>query len=189
MDLRDRRTAGVPLLAGAVNGALAYVAGLFGALLLYFLLGLRPLFQLGLPMAGRPGFTGVVFAHYGGHFVPTVVGGETVNFALEVASNGVLYVLLVAVVLGSTGYYLGAADGLTGLRERATAGTTLVLGYLPLVAASAALVEYRRTPTASGSEADTLLMEVPLGRAVLVAGILLPVLYGAAGGALAERAG
>lgn len=185
-DLRRDRIGGLPVHAGVVTGALAYVAGLSGAVVLYLVFGLGSLVDLGVPMVGRPGLPGAVFAFYGGHFVPTVAGGGTINFALEAASNGVAYVLLVGIVLASAGFYLGSAEGLDGPARRAAAGATLAVGYLPLATAGAVFVEYRATPTTpEGVEAGGFLAELPLARAVVVAGILVPMLYGAAGGAVA----
>lgn len=189
LDLRAVRVAGLPLFAGAVNGAVAYVAGLIAAIALYAMLGLKPLAQLVFISIGRPGLEGAAFAYYGGHFVQISTDGDRTNYAFEFASNGSLYVLLVATVLVSVGYYLGSADGLDSPRERAAAGATLVLGYLPLAALGATYFEYSRQSAPRYGEAGSLVMELPLGRSVVLAGLVVPVLGGAAGGLLADRLG
>lgn len=175
-----------PLLVGVAGGAIAYVLGLAAAAAVYAVSGLRPVEALDVPMVGRPGFSGAVFSFYGGHFVPTVVGGSTVNFAFDVASAGVVYPLLVAVVLVAAGFAVGSVDDLDGPIQRSAVGATIAVGYAPLATAGAALVVYRATPqTPAGADAGAFFVELPLVRAALVAGVLVPACYGAAGGLVA----
>jgi len=188
MDFRAKRTAGVPLLAGVINGALAYVAGVIGSFVLFVVFGLKPLFEFALSASSLPMTSSVGFAFYGGHFVPVQFDdGSTLNFALDVAESGVLYVLLVTLILTATGYYLGSAEAIRSPREGAMAGSTLVGGYLPLAAIGTTAFGIKRTMQSSFGEAETLVMEIPLLRAVVLAGVVVPISLGALGGALAAR--
>src|SRR6056297_1611208 len=111
MDFRAKRTAGLPVLAGVINGALAYAAGLIGSFVLFAVFGLKPVLEIVLSASNPPFLTSIGFAFYGGHLVPVQFGdGSALNFALDAANQGALYLLLVAIVLISTGYYLGSAD-------------------------------------------------------------------------------
>lgn len=190
MDFRAKRIAGLPLLAGVVNGALAYVAGLVGSFVLFAVFGLKPVLEIMLSGADPSFLASIGFAFYGGHLVPVQFGdGSTLNFALDAASQGALYPLLVAMVLLSTGYYLGGADGLESSRSGAMAGATLVAGYLPLAAVGATAFDYERTMYPEFGEAETMVMELPTLRAVVLAGVVVPLALGALGGALATRSG
>lgn len=188
LDLRDRRVAGVPLLAGALNGALAFVAGYVGALVCYVVFGLKPIAELAATYGGYDPdlLTAAGFAYYGGHFVPVETGDGSTNFALDLASNGSLYVLLAVGVLVATGYYLGTAEGLDGPGERATAGAAVVLGYAPLAVAGLFAFTYEYDGGRSGGEAATATSELPVVRGVLLAAVVVPVVCGAVGGLLAE---
>lgn len=181
VDLRNRRTRGLPLLAGFVNGALAYVAGLVGSFVLFVVFGLEPLARFAFALTGLSLFDGVGFAFYGGHFVPVSGGAESVNFALEFARHGIAYVLLVVAVLGGTGYYLGSAEWVGTGPLGFVVGATQVLGYLPLAALGAGLF---RVELGSGTAAATTL-SVPTVQAVVLAGVVFPVVVGGLGGALA----
>ncbi|WP_256392331.1 hypothetical protein [Natronoarchaeum rubrum] len=188
MDFRATRTAGLPLFAGVVNGALAYAAGLIGSFVLFAVFGLKPVLEIVLSASNPPFLTSIGFAFYGGHLVPVQFGdGSALNFALDAANQGALYLLLVAIVLISTGYYLGSADGLESSRSGAMAGATLVAGYLPLAAFGATAFAYERTMRPRFGDAETLVMELPVLRAVVLAGVVVPISLGALGGALAAR--
>ena len=178
----------LPVLAGAINGALAYVAGLIGAFVLLVVFGLKPLFELVLTPSSIPFASKIGFAFYGGHFVPAQFGdGSTVNFALDVADFGILYVLLVVAILGATGYYLGSGEDIRTPREGALSGATLVIGYLPLVAIGTTFFKYQRAPAGTVGQSQTISLEVPLIRAIVMAGIVVPIVLGAIGGAVAVR--
>ncbi|PSP75300.1 hypothetical protein BRC81_16020 [Halobacteriales archaeon QS_1_68_20] len=185
LDFRDRRIRGVPVLAGAINGVLTYVTGLVVLLLLYggnhrvASLAFRSLWDVHVPY-----FTAVGFVHFGGHFVPVrASNGTTLNFALSVGGGNVRYVLLVVGLLVAGGWYLGSADWATDAGAGFRAGASLVVGYLPLVVWGAVTFVVRASP----SGGDAFVLQVPFARAVLLAGVVFPVVFGGGGGVLAAE--
>jgi len=121
-------------------------------------------------------------------------GGTSAFVPAESASHNVAEVFLdwplwplalgiPAILLLCTGFALGRRYGKT-IREGATAGVTVVVGYGPLAVAGVLLT--RATLSIYG---ETTVLGPSLGPAVLLAGVLYPVGFGALGGALATGFG
>jgi hypothetical protein len=135
------------------------------------------------------GLAGLVF--YGAHFVSTTLdtgtGPQAVDALADLTTTipTVVYYLVPAVVLTGASYVVvsrfGASGELTG-RAGARAGTAIALGYLPLVVVGTAL--FRVTinffdPFRSG------VWSVDLFSAIVLAGLVYPLAFGALGGYLA----
>lgn len=187
LDFRRYRVAGVPLLAGTLNGALAWVSGYLVSFVLYIVFGLQPFAEIAAVYGGfEPDlFTAVAFAFYGGQFVPVEDGSGSINYAFDLAANGALYTLLALTVLFAVGYYLASAEGLAGPRDRVLAGASVVLGYAPLAILGTFVFEHEYG-SPSGGSGETATMELPLVRTVLLAGLLFPIVVGSLGGLFAS---
>jgi len=171
---------------GAVAGAAAYVFGylstyvtqqnqvdeqLAGFNFLADLFGSDPI----------PAWQAVGWLFYNAHFVdteiPSLVGsGRSLNLIAEAdgGSLALLYVVppLVLLVAGlAAGRLAGASTPLDG----ATSGSLVLAGYLPLAVIGAFLFRYS---VGDGSVAPDLIT------AVLLAGVVYPVVFAGAGGAL-----
>ncbi|WP_049928770.1 hypothetical protein [Halopiger goleimassiliensis] len=172
LELRD-----VPLVSGIVNGALSYVAGLLLSVALFALFGLKPLVGAigsGLPRPGR--MFGWLF--YNAHRVPIVADGVSMSY-VDLASLSIAYYATPIVLLGASGYYVaGKVDAVDSPVAGFVAGASTTLGYLPLVALGAVYFEY---------DASQIVVEIPLLRAILLAGLAYPIVVGGLGGALATR--
>jgi hypothetical protein len=176
------------IASAILNGLAAYVGGVIGSLVLFVVLGLN--------VVGTFAFTtvpldaGVGFAFYGGHFVSvTSSAGGSINFALDAASQGALYVLVVVVVLLASGYDAATAEGVPAeLGDRAIAGASIVAGYLPLAVLGAVLFEWSTT-VGSGvaGQSETVAYSLPLVPSVLLAGVAFPVVLGGIGGVVAAQ--
>ena len=173
----------LPILRGAVVGALAFVAGYALTLVLARVAG-------GLTGARDPfGLAGLVF--YSTQLVSGTValptGPESFNALHDITSTIpklVYYVVPVAVLVGG-GYLLVsrlAAGGDLSRRAGARAGATLVVGYLPFVAVGAVLFTTRFR--LSDPFRTVVLSPDPVS-AVVLAGLVYPLALGALGGYLA----
>jgi hypothetical protein len=125
-----------------------------------------------------PAWKSVSWLFLNAHFVdtrfPTVAGGtRTTNFVTGEGGSTLLLVLppLVLAVAGLAITY-GHRGSLT---DRATAGATVALGYLPL----SVLVALVGTHTIGATEAT---IAPDLVTAVLLAGVVYPAVFGALGG-------
>jgi len=168
--------AGVPVAAGFVNGVLTYVAGFVASIALYAVVGTSAFTRYTFAGLSPGAESGFVF--YGAHFVPITEGAQTVNYATQVANAGGLFVLLVVLLLLSTGYTVATRDGVPDdTWTKVLAGGSIALGYLPL----AVLGGLYFTGTTDGV---TLTLSFP--EVVLFAGVLLPVGLGALGGLAAS---
>lgn len=170
---------------GAIFGALAFVVGYAVTLLLTRVAG-------GLTGSQDPiGLAGLVF--YGAHFVfgtiawPT--GVQSVNAVADVSSTIPTFVYhLVPVVVLTTSSYIfvtrsGRRDGLTpGAGTRV--GMAIMLGYLPLVVVGTQLF---RTTVYHANPFGVVSWQVDLGSALVLAGLVYPLAFGALGGYLAVR--
>ncbi|MFB6271151.1 MAG: hypothetical protein ABEH83_14500 [Halobacterium sp.] len=161
----------VPVLSGLLNGVLTYVTGFVASVALYSLVGTNALVRVAYSGLSAGAEFGFVF--YGAHLVPVTDGTESLNFALDVASSGELFVLVVAVLLASSGYSMGAKDSLPDATTSTLAGASIALGYLPLAVAGGLYF--------TGTTGETTL-SLSLARVVLLAGVLFPVGFGALGG-------
>lgn len=175
--------AGIPVTSAVLNGLAAYVGGLVGSLVLFVVLGLN--------LVGSMAFTtvpldaAVGFGFYGGHFVSvTTSSGESINFALDLASQGSLYVVLVVVLLVASGYDVATTEGVgPRLSERALAGASVVAGYLPLAVAGTFVFEWSTT---GGFGGGPITFSLPLPTAALLAGMVFPLVFGGIGGVVAS---
>lgn len=178
----------VPLVAGAAAGAAAYLLGylityvwqsgsveerLQGFNFLADLFGSDPI----------PVWQGVGWLFYNAHFVRTrfeggLGGPRSENFiaAAEGGSLALLYLVPVVLLVGA-GLALAVVEKVEEPADGALAGSSVVLGYLPLAVGGAFLFSY------DGSIAPDMVT------AVLLAGIVYPLALGAVGGAVAAVAG
>jgi hypothetical protein len=127
-----------------------------------------------------PAWKGVGWLFYNAHFIPTRfpgIGGSTTRNAIADADGGsitLLYLLPPLFLIGA-GYAILA---LSAADAPAVAGGLVVAGYLPLAILGIVLFSY---PVGDGA------IEPDAVTAVLLAGVVYPVAFGAIGGALAKR--
>lgn len=203
---------GVPLLGGAVFGALAYVCGFVTTYLLVVAdggleasavietsFGDVGLFDLGFPQPepSTVEFSGWIF--YNAHFVETVFSpdipttanpesgalGESRNL-LSSASTQIpelLYYLVPVVLLAGCGYLLARRNTVHSLREAAKTGVTLLGGYFPLALLGTFLFTASKAGERNGIEVTTT--GGPTLGTVLVVAAVFPILFGTAGAWLA----
>jgi hypothetical protein len=126
-----------------------------------------------------PTWKGVAWLFYNAHFVstnvPALAGSRTVNFISSGEFPALLYVvppLFLGVAGLAAARYVAAADPGDGAR----AGATVAVGYLPLAVGVALASTYS---VGENSLAPELLT------AVLLAGVVYPLAFGALGGVLA----
>lgn len=171
-----------PVVRGAVAGVAAYLAGY---LLTYLatsstmeerLSGFNFVANVfgGEPIAV---WQGVGWLFYNAHFVSTrITGGLTgtrsVNFIAQSDSSAAMLLYLVPVLfLLAAGLFVARQADATEPSEAATAGATVIAGYLPLAVVGRFLFSY------DGSIAPDIVT------AILLAGAVYPLVVGAVGGA------
>jgi hypothetical protein len=121
---------------------------------------------------------GVGWLFYNAHFVVTrstggFGGSRSVNFIAESDGAGAVLLYLVPIVLlVAAGLVVARWDGADEMADAATAGLSIVAGYLPLATLGRFLFQY------DGSVAPDIVT------AVLLAGAVYPLVLGAIGGAL-----
>lgn len=125
-----------------------------------------------------PAWKGVAWLFLNAHFVdltvPTFAGG-TRMFNVVTAEGGPLALVVVpALVLVAAGT-LVAAGGRGDLRDRVTAGATVALGYLPVSVAAGLATAH------SIGNTDATIAPDPV-TAILLAGVVYPVVLGLLGG-------
>ncbi|WP_276301868.1 hypothetical protein [Halorussus lipolyticus] len=131
-----------------------------------------------------PAWKGVAWLFLNAHFVatriPTITGAtRTANFVTGEGGSTLLLALpaLLLTAVGAIGAYGRGA----GLLDSAKAGAGVVVGYLPLSAAVAFLTAHAIGDTQVAISPDPV-------TAVLLAGAVYPVVFGAVGGALVRLA-
>jgi hypothetical protein len=183
-----------PDTATVIRGAAAGLAAfLVGYVLTYAwrapsvsdsLQGLNFLAQL-LGIDAIPTWKGVGWLFYGAHGVatrfPTPGGGTELINLVEQSGDGavaLLYVIVpvLLVLAGAATARLVDADDTT---EAALAGATVAVGYLVLAAVGTVLFAHGIGDTGSSIAPDPV-------TAILLAGVLYPVVFGAVGGALSS---
>lgn len=184
MSSHDRSLGVSSLATGAAAGAIAYVLGYLFA---YLTQGSQVEDQLaGLNLLADlfgsdpiPTWQGVGWLFYNGHFVNTEItlpigGVRTVNLIAE-ADGGSLTLLYIIppVLLGLAGVAAARYAGASDLAAGAQSGALVGVGYLPLAIGGAFLFRY-----GDGAVAPDLVT------AVLLAGAVYPVAFGALGGVL-----
>ena len=172
----------LPLAAGAGAGVAAY---LLGYLLTYLvtsgsmeerLSGFNFLADL-FGSETVAVWQGVGWVFYNAHFVSTrstggFGGSRSVNFITQSDGSGMLLLYLVPVVLlAAAGLFVARWGGAEVTGDAAMAGATVAVGYLPLALLGQFLFTY------DGTVAPDLVT------AVLLAGLVYPLLLGAVGGA------
>lgn len=176
------------LVAGAGAGAVAYVLGYLFAYVTQSgqvedqLAGFNAFADLfgGDPI---PAWQGVGWLFYNGHFVdtqvPSLIGGaRSLNLIAE-ADGGSLTLLYVVppVLLIVAGIAVARIAGATAPVDGATAGASVLAGYLPLAVLGAFLFRY--------SVGDGAAVAPDVVTAVLLAGAVYPAVFGGIGGATA----
>lgn len=124
-----------------------------------------------------PAWKGVSWLFLNAHFVatrfPTVVGGtRTTNFVTGEGGSTLLLALAPLTLVGA-GALVAFARGGT-LLERVTAGATVAFGYLPLSVAAALATTHAIGNTGAAISPDPV-------TAILLAGVLYPIVFGAIG--------
>ncbi|MFC4552047.1 MULTISPECIES: hypothetical protein [Halorussus] len=135
-----------------------------------------------------PAWKGVAWLFLNAHFVateiPTVAGGtRTENFVTAEGGGSILLLALAPFLLAIAGWLVARAgeSPARDSRDGATAGATIVLGYLPLSAGVAFTVSHSIGNTEAAIAPD-------LVTAVLLAGAVYPLAFGALGGAVGASA-
>lgn len=175
----------LPLAVGALAGGGTYV---LGYLLTYLLAGeeVRQSALTGLLdlFAGEPTTWKVVgWLFYNAHMVETVVpgfpGSRTIDLIAEGGGSATLLYLVPPILLLAAGLLVvRQADGDRDATDGAFAGTTVVLGYLPLAVVGAFVFAV---------EVADATMQPEVGMALILAGLVYPVAFGALGGALGSQ--
>lgn len=127
-----------------------------------------------------PAWKGVAWLFLNAHFVatrfPTIAGGtRTLNFVTGEDGSILLLALPVLVLVGAG--MVAAYDRTTNLADGAKAGAAIALGYLPISAGAAFLAAHAVGDTEAAIAPDP-------ATAILLAGVVYPVAFGAIGGAV-----
>lgn len=138
---------------------------------------------------GTVDFVGWVF--FNGHFVDTAIeadflgfgGTQSVSYVGGDGFTPLLYVVPVALLV-IAGVAAGRSSGVTDTAEGAVAGALVVPAYLVLSAVGA--VVFRVSSEALGASFSGQPELVP---AIVLAGIVLPAVFGSLGGVVAANAG
>jgi len=176
---------------GAAVGALAFVAG-------WVLAGLlapdggNP---RGIVNVSIPAWKGAGWYFYSAHVVDLVISTEAGGVSgtgtqnlIGNADDATVQLLYLAppLLLGTGGAVLARTLGAAAEPEEgAKAGALVVAGYLPLACIGALLTEHTETTSVLGAEISAT-WTVELVPAVLLAGLLYPLLFGALGGVAAS---
>lgn len=173
-----------PLVPGAVAGVAAWLLGY----VFTYLLVSTDLRESGLNQFAQAFGNGdatyelVGWVFFNSHFADTLIdvgffGTSTTNFVGgEDGFTALLYVIPPALILAS-GLAIGRYQGVTDINDGAIAGALVVPGYLILSVIGTFLF---RVEAAGGSGQPDLLP------AILLAGLVYPVVFGAIGGAIAS---
>lgn len=177
----DTLTERLPLARGAVAGVAAYLGGY---LLTYLVTSgsmeerLSGFNYVSTVFGGGSVavWQGVGWQFYNAHFVSTRVtgfgGSRSINFIAESDGGAMVLLYLVPVaLLAAAGLLVARQEGAEERSEAAEAGAAVVAGYFPLAVIGRFLFQY------DGSIAPDLVT------AVLLAGVVYPLAFGAVGGA------
>ncbi|GCF14927.1 hypothetical protein Harman_28620 [Haloarcula mannanilytica] len=113
--------------------------------------------------------------------IPFLGGTSAVNFIAENESLSPILYLLPPAVLTAAGMATARLDGAADIGRAVRVGPAVVLGYLPLAVLGSVL--FTVSAGESGQGAPTLLT------AIVLAGIVYPVVFGTVGAALATALG
>lgn len=179
-------------VVGALAGAAAWIVGY--ALTALVVLARIKDSELGeisgtVEGGGTVDFVGWVF--FNGHFVDTAIeagflgfgGTQSVSYVGGDGFTPLLYVVPVALLV-TAGVAVGRSSGVTDTAEGAVAGALVVPAYLVLSAVGA--VVFRVSSEALGASFSGQPELVP---AIVLAGIVLPAVFGSLGGVVAANTG
>jgi len=181
----------LPVAEGAIAGAAAWIVGY--VLTAVVVLARMDDSELGeISEATGDGGSGIEFigwVFFNSHFVDTVVdagflgfgGTRSVSFVGGDGFTPLLYVVPAALLLGA-GIAVARSGGVSGTTAGAIAGLSVVPPYLALSAVGAVL--FRVSTEALGA---TFSGEPDLLPALLLAGIVIPAVFGALGGIIAAN--
>lgn len=172
----------LPVVEGAVAGAAAYVVGL---ILIFLLLTIDSDVELGTGEAGTLDEVGWFF--YSSHFANiefSLAGESSSENLVSQASTQIpepVFYLIPIVILIAVGYFVVSTLDIwnPSASDCAQAGATVVVGYLPL-----ALVGVFLFTVSQGGGAAEVSTGPELLTAVLLVGLLFPLLFGSIGGVL-----
>jgi hypothetical protein len=174
--VRDR------IVPAAGAGAAAY---LLGYLLTWLLAGSR----VTEGFADAPDWAVAAWYHLSAQFVPVVAegsvgpfgGSDTLNLVAE--GEATFLYAVPPLVLLAAGAAVAAFTAAEDAADGALAGALVVAGYLPLAALFALISRVAETGTVLGTEVSTSVAP-QLPAAILLAGLLYPVVAGGLGGLL-----
>lgn len=194
---------------GALYGAIAYVLGVVATFALVAIddnLGAETV--SGFQLDGGPsdiGFAGLDpsaldfagWIFYNAHFVETIQRSEASNAdgRIGLEQNGnilsdvttqipeVVYYLVPVLVLTAAGYLLARQLAPENSIDGVLAGSSLAVGYFPLVILGSVFFRQTQSVTISGVE-FSVTVAPNLAMAIIIAGIVVPVMFGAIGGLL-----
>lgn len=178
---------------GALMGAVAYVLG--------YLLTFLVVSASGSGSSGDspvPGWKLIGWYFYNGHFVNLDVSGQLGGLAtsdlssLVAASDSatvqLVYVVPVVALLVAAVLLYRQVGPLAEARDAAIAGALVVVGYLPLAVVGALVTAYTGSISIFGFEVGSVTIQPQLLPAVLLAGLVYPLVFGALGGLGASQA-
>jgi hypothetical protein len=159
------------LRRGVGAGAAAYAAGYVVLYLWYW--------AMGDTSTETTDWVSMGWFFYRGHLVDITMSGDAAPAAVRttesvLSATTVPDVLAPVAALTALGYLLGREAAAETALESATAGASLVAGYLPLTVVGSFLF---RKPVAGGYPASPDLLQ-----SLLLAGLAFPLLFGAIGG-------
>jgi hypothetical protein len=185
----QRLTDKLPLLEGAVGGAVAYVVGL---ILTFLLLTVDGEYEFSNAEFGDVGTLDEVgWFFYSSHFANVEISGSVIGQSESTTRNVVsnsstqipepVFYLVPIVILVAVSYVVVASLDMWNPTpaDCAQAGMTVVVGYLPL--ALVGIFLFSASATVPGAEAS---ISPDLLSSILLVGLLFPLLFGAIGGVL-----
>lgn len=173
----------LPIVPGAVAGVLSWIVGY----VFTYLLVASDIRESGLNQFAQAFGDGdatyelVGWVFFNSHLVDAVidapfVGSRTANFVGGEDGFSVLLFAIPAVLLVAAGLAVGRSQGVTRANDGAVAGALIVPGYLVLCIVGAVL--FRVEVGGASGEPDLL-------PAILLAGVVYPLVFGAIGGVVA----
>lgn len=189
----DIDTDALPFVEGAIAGAAAWIVGfVLTAIVVFVRIDESELGEISENVGDGGGgldFVGWVF--FNSHFVDTIVtadflgfgGTRSVSFIGGDGFTPLLYLVPIALLVAA-GLAISRSQGVTGTVEGAVAGALVVPAYLALSAIGALL--FRVSTEALGASFSG---EPDLLPAILLAGIVIPAVFGALGGVVAANTG
>ncbi|WP_323675557.1 transporter [Halorubellus sp. PRR65] len=180
-------------IRGAAGGAAAFVATYVVSFLLWTFVKLpepdsigEALNQavIGIVRDSVPAWKAAGYVLFNAQFVEVTYEGalsESTFSLIALADSSLLALayLVPAVALVAAGYVVASSPNIRGTGQSAAAGALVVVGQLVLVVVGAVLF---------GAEGDAGSLTVPLANAIILAGVVYPVVLGAIGGVLADVA-